>query len=148
MLTAAGVVQVRVWNIPEQRVVDWADVHEMVTATAFSPDGRRAVVGTMKGRCRFYQCEPTFKLEYQAQIGARQCTFTHMRPPFVLPAKAGACLRVSAGARGGSRSLVSIYLRVQICARALVLPDMVNDPALSSQEFFKHGPGRCKAKNV
>ena len=57
------------WNIPEQRVVDWADVHEMVTATAFSPDGRRAVVGTMKGRCRFYQCEPTFKLEYQAQIG-------------------------------------------------------------------------------
>jgi hypothetical protein len=61
--------QVRVWNIPEQRVVDWADVHEMVTATAFAPDGRRAVVGTMKGRCRFYQCEPTFKLEYQAQIG-------------------------------------------------------------------------------
>ena len=60
----------RVWNIPEQRVVDWADVHEMVTATAFSPDGRRTVVGTMKGRCRFYQCEPTFKLEYQAQIGA------------------------------------------------------------------------------
>ena len=68
-------LQVRVWNIPEQRVVDWADVHEMVTATAFSPDGRRAVVGTMKGRCRFYQCEPTFKLEYQAQIGAlSQCT--------------------------------------------------------------------------
>ena len=69
-LTVHGAVQVRVWNIPEQRVVDWADVHEMVTATAFSPDGRRAVVGTMKGRCRFYQCEPTFKLEYQAQIGA------------------------------------------------------------------------------
>ena len=65
-------LQVRVWNIPEQRVVDWADVHEMVTATAFAPDGRRAVVGTMKGRCRFYQCEPSFKLEYQAQIGARQ----------------------------------------------------------------------------
>ena len=64
-------VQVRVWNIPEQRVVDWADVHEMVTATAFSPDGRRTCVGTMKGRCRFYQCEPSFKLEYQAQIGAR-----------------------------------------------------------------------------
>ena len=72
-----GAVQVRVWNIPEQRVVDWADVHEMVTATAFSPDGRRAVVGTMKGRCRFYQCEPTFKLEYQAQIGVRRRALTH-----------------------------------------------------------------------
>ena len=59
----------RVWNIPEQRVVDYADVHEMVTATAFAPDGRRAVVGTMKGRCRFYACEPSFRLEYQAQIG-------------------------------------------------------------------------------
>ena len=63
--------QVRVWNIPEQRVVDYADVHEMVTATAFAPDGRRAVVGTMKGRCRFYACEANFRLEYQAQIGAR-----------------------------------------------------------------------------
>ena len=58
------------WNIPEQRVVDYADVHEMVTATAFAPDGRRAVVGTMKGRCRFYACEANFRLEYQAQIGA------------------------------------------------------------------------------
>ena len=51
-------------------MVDYADVHEMVTATAFAPDGRRAVVGTMKGRCRFYACEPSFRLEYQAQIGA------------------------------------------------------------------------------
>ena len=67
--------QVRVWNIPEQRVVDYADVHEMVTATAFAPDGRRAVVGTMKGRCRFYACEPSFRLEYQAQIGA--CLLAH-----------------------------------------------------------------------
>ncbi len=60
------------WSIPEQRVVDWADVHEMVTAAAFAPDGRRACVGTMKGRCRFYVCEPSFKLEYQAQIGAHE----------------------------------------------------------------------------
>ncbi|KAK9821320.1 hypothetical protein WJX81_001477 [Elliptochloris bilobata] len=63
--------KVRVWNIPEQRVVDYADVHEMVTATAFAPDGRRAVVGTMKGRCRFYACEPSFRLEYQAQIDVK-----------------------------------------------------------------------------
>ena len=61
--------KVRMWNIPEQRVVDYADVHEMVTATAFSVDGKKAIVGTMKGKCRFYQCEPDFKLEYEAQIG-------------------------------------------------------------------------------
>ena len=77
-------LQVRVWNIPEQRVVDWADVHEMVTATAFSPDGRRTVVGTMKGRCRFYQCEPTFKLEYQAQIGVPSCAMKLSLCPLLL----------------------------------------------------------------
>ena len=60
--------QVRMWNIPDQRVVDWADVHEMVTAVNFSPDGAKAIVGTMKGKCRFYRCA-NFKLEYEAQIG-------------------------------------------------------------------------------
>ena len=61
--------QVRMWSIPAQRVVDWADVHEMVTAVNFSPDGAKAIVGTMKGKCRFYLCA-NFKLEYEAQIGA------------------------------------------------------------------------------
>ena len=56
------------WNIPDQRVVDWADVHEMVTAVNFSPDGAKATVGTMKGKCRFYLCA-NFKLEYETQIG-------------------------------------------------------------------------------
>ncbi len=27
-------LQVRLWNIPEQRVVSWQDVHEMVTAVS------------------------------------------------------------------------------------------------------------------
>jgi hypothetical protein len=26
---------VRLWNIPEQRVVSWQDVHEMVTAVTY-----------------------------------------------------------------------------------------------------------------
>ncbi len=60
------------WNIPDQRVVDWADVHEMVTAVNFSPDGAKSIVGTMKGKCRFYLCA-NFKLEYETQIG-RCCT--------------------------------------------------------------------------
>lgn len=56
------------WNIPDQRVMDWADVHEMVTAVNFRPDGAKAIVGTMKGKCRFYRCA-NFQLEYEAQIG-------------------------------------------------------------------------------
>ena len=62
-------MQVRCWNIPDQKVVDWADVHEMVTAAAFSSEGSRAVVGTMRGKCRFYQVDTDFRLDYQAQIG-------------------------------------------------------------------------------
>jgi WD40 repeat protein len=60
--------KVRLWNIPEQRVVSWQDVHEMVTAVAYSQDGRKAVVGTMKGKCRFYTIEKS-ALEYEAQLG-------------------------------------------------------------------------------
>ncbi len=50
-------------------MADYSDVHDMITAVTFSPDGRKAVVGTMKGKCRFYTCEQDFKLEYEAQIG-------------------------------------------------------------------------------
>lgn len=32
--------KVRIWNIPERKVVDWTDLHEMVTATCFTPDGQ------------------------------------------------------------------------------------------------------------
>ena len=63
--------QVRMWNIPDQQVVDWADVHEMVTAVNFAPEGAKAIVGTMKGKCRFYRCA-NFHLEYEAQIGTNQ----------------------------------------------------------------------------
>ena len=67
-------LQVRCWNIPDQKVVDWADVHEMVTAAAFSSEGSRAVVGTMRGKCRFYQVDTNFRLDYQAQIGGNSCS--------------------------------------------------------------------------
>lgn len=70
MWWAAGVLQVRVWSIPEQKVVHAEDCHEMVTAVTFSPGGQRAVVGTMKGKCRFFNVEPGFSLEYDAQIGS------------------------------------------------------------------------------
>lgn len=64
--------KVRVWNIPEQKVVDYADVHEMVTAVAWDERGERVVVGSMKGKCRFYTCTPrTHALEYAAQIDVK-----------------------------------------------------------------------------
>lgn len=62
--------KLRLWNVPDQRVMDWADLHEMVTAACFNRDGSRAIVGTMKGQCRFYNCEGA-RLEYTAQIDVR-----------------------------------------------------------------------------
>ena len=37
--------------------------------TACTADGRKAVVGTMKGKCRFYSIECGTQLEYEAQLG-------------------------------------------------------------------------------
>eukprot|EP00899_Mesostigma_viride_P012407 jgi/Mesvir1/21167/Mv08927-RA.1 len=56
-----------IWNIPNQTVADFLDVHEMVTAAAFAPDGRRAVVGTYKGKVLFYSTEG-HRFEYITQI--------------------------------------------------------------------------------
>ena len=32
--------KVRIWNIPDRQVVDWTDLHEMVTAACYTPDGQ------------------------------------------------------------------------------------------------------------
>lgn len=49
----APTLQLRLWSIPDQKVVSWQDAHEMVTAAAYAPSGLRVVVGTMKGKCRY-----------------------------------------------------------------------------------------------
>ncbi|KVH99116.1 G-protein beta WD-40 repeat-containing protein [Cynara cardunculus var. scolymus] len=34
--------KVRIWSIPDRQVVDWNDMHEMVTAACYTPDGQFA----------------------------------------------------------------------------------------------------------
>ncbi|KAK1283832.1 hypothetical protein QJS10_CPB21g00570 [Acorus calamus] len=46
--------KVRIWSIPDRKVVDWNDLHEMVTAACYTPDGQEALVGSHKGTCRLY----------------------------------------------------------------------------------------------
>ncbi|KAF4367131.1 hypothetical protein F8388_006439 [Cannabis sativa] len=46
--------KVRIWNIKDGQVVDWNDLHEMVTAACYTPDGQGALVGSYKGSCRLY----------------------------------------------------------------------------------------------
>lgn len=32
--------KLRIWSVPDRQVVDWTDVHEMLTAAAYTPDGQ------------------------------------------------------------------------------------------------------------
>lgn len=32
--------KVRIWSIPDHKVVDWIDLHEMITAACYTPDGQ------------------------------------------------------------------------------------------------------------
>ncbi|XP_052178371.1 uncharacterized protein LOC127792078 [Diospyros lotus] len=59
--------KVRIWSIPDRQVVDWNDLHEMVTAACYTPDGQGALVGSYKGSCRFYNTSEN-KLQQKGQI--------------------------------------------------------------------------------
>jgi WD40 repeat protein len=32
--------KVRIWNVQDRKIEDWNDLHEMVTAACYSPDGQ------------------------------------------------------------------------------------------------------------
>ncbi|KAK3143957.1 hypothetical protein QOZ80_4AG0307090 [Eleusine coracana subsp. coracana] len=59
--------KIRVWNIRKCSVVDWADSRDIVTAVCYRPDGKRAVVGTITGNCRFYDASDRL-LRFETQI--------------------------------------------------------------------------------
>ncbi|KAK2369560.1 WD repeat-containing protein [Trifolium repens] len=59
--------KVRIWSIPDRQVVDWIDLHEMVTAACYTPDGQGALVGSYKGSCHLYNTSEN-KLQQKSQI--------------------------------------------------------------------------------
>ncbi|XP_071725883.1 uncharacterized protein [Rutidosis leptorrhynchoides] len=59
--------KVRIWSIPDRQVVDWNDLHEMVTAACYTPDGQAALVGSHKGSCRVFNTTEN-KLQQKSQI--------------------------------------------------------------------------------
>lgn len=46
--------KVRIWGVSERRVVDWADVRDVITAICYQPDGKGFIVGSVTGTCCFY----------------------------------------------------------------------------------------------
>ncbi|XP_059642939.1 uncharacterized protein LOC132284823 [Cornus florida] len=59
--------KVRIWGVSERRVVDWADIRDIVTAICYRPNGEGFVVGSIIGNCRFYETSGS-NLQLNAQI--------------------------------------------------------------------------------
>ncbi|CAA7049141.1 unnamed protein product [Microthlaspi erraticum] len=62
--------KVRIWSIPDHQVVDWNDLHEMVTAACYTPDGQGALVGSYKGTCYLYNTHDN-KLQQRKEINLK-----------------------------------------------------------------------------
>ncbi|CAM9549463.1 unnamed protein product [Ectocarpus fasciculatus] len=67
-LTGCFDKRLRLWKIPDGRVVDWVQCQDMVSAASFSPDGKLAAAGLYNGRVMFYH---TTDLRYYTQIHCR-----------------------------------------------------------------------------
>ncbi|ORY19527.1 WD40-repeat-containing domain protein [Clohesyomyces aquaticus] len=57
--------KLRLWSIPDKSVAFWNQLPDMITAVAFTPDGKTCIAGTLSGLCLFYETEG---LKYQTQI--------------------------------------------------------------------------------
>ena len=60
--------KLRLWSIPDKSIAFVATVPDMVTAVAFTPDGRHAIAGCLNGVCNIFE---TDGLKSNAQIHVR-----------------------------------------------------------------------------
>ena len=60
--------KLRLWSIPDKSVAFWSQLTDLITAVAFTPDGKIAIAGCLNGLCSFYETEG---LKYQTQIHVR-----------------------------------------------------------------------------
>ncbi|KAL1855988.1 hypothetical protein Plec18170_003855 [Paecilomyces lecythidis] len=49
--------KLRLWSIPDKSVAFWATVPEMITAVAFTPDGKSSIAGCLNGLCLIYDTD-------------------------------------------------------------------------------------------
>lgn len=60
--------KLRLWSILDKSIAFWSQLPDLITAVAFSPDGKIAMAGCLKGQCLLYETEG---LKYQSQIHVR-----------------------------------------------------------------------------
>ncbi|KAL5207225.1 hypothetical protein ABZP36_031660 [Zizania latifolia] len=59
--------KVRIWSVQKREIVDWIDLHEMITAACYTPDGQGVLIGSHKGKCHVYDTSDN-TLRYKKQI--------------------------------------------------------------------------------
>ncbi|KAL3021049.1 hypothetical protein AAZX31_05G177200 [Glycine max] len=65
--------KVRIWGIREERVIDWADIRDAISAISYQQDGKGFVVGSVTGTCCFYVASGTyFQLEAQIDVHGKK----------------------------------------------------------------------------
>lgn len=60
--------KLRLWSIPDKSVAYWNQLPDLITAVAFTPDGKTSIAGCLGGHCLFYETEG---LRYSTQIHVR-----------------------------------------------------------------------------
>lgn len=40
--------KIRIWGVKKQRVVDWADIRDVITAISYRPDGKVRIMSSLK----------------------------------------------------------------------------------------------------
>lgn len=58
----------RLWSIPDKSVAYWSQLPDLITAVAFSPDGKTSIAGCLHGLCHFYDTE---SLKYVTQMSVK-----------------------------------------------------------------------------
>ncbi|KAE9969827.1 hypothetical protein EG328_006663 [Venturia inaequalis] len=61
-------MKLRLWSIPDKAVAFSKQASEVITAVAFTPDGKTAIAGTVNGICSFYETEG---LKLKTQVAVR-----------------------------------------------------------------------------
>jgi WD40 repeat protein len=61
-------MKLRLWSIPDKNVAFAKQASEVITAVAFTPDGKTAIAGTVNGICSFYETEG---LKLKTQVAVR-----------------------------------------------------------------------------
>lgn len=76
---------IRLYNVNKDKIKDWYQSTDFITAVAFSPDARLLVVGFSHGLCRVYSTTPI--LRYRCSVNCRNSNVKEMQASKVINIK-------------------------------------------------------------